>query len=56
MYREKQIEVSKWWIYTFYPPSNNLVLKNKEDLSKLIDNNLEKNIMEMNNYFQFPKI
>ena len=56
MYREKQIEVNKWWLFTFYPPSNNLVIKNKEDISKLLNNNLEKNIIEMVNYFTIPKI
>jgi hypothetical protein len=56
MYREKQIEVNKWWIYTFYPPSNNLVIKNKEEILKSFNNNLEKNIIEINNYFTMPKI
>lgn len=56
IYREKQIEFSKWWKYTFYPPSNNLVIKNKEEIIKLFDNNLEKNIIEMNNFFSIPKI
>jgi hypothetical protein len=53
MYRDKQIEANKWWMYTFYPPSSNLVLKSKEDLLKIVNNNLEKNIIEMNNYFSF---
>jgi 23S rRNA U2552 (ribose-2'-O)-methylase RlmE/FtsJ len=56
MYREKQIEVNKWWIYTFYPPSNNLVIKNKDEINKLLNNNLEKNIIEMNNYFTISNI
>lgn len=56
MYREKQIEANKWWIYTFYPPSNNLVIKNKEEILKSFNNNLEKNIIEINNYFTIPKI
>lgn len=41
-YREKQIEATKWWISNFYPPSNNLYIKNKEDLQKLLKSSQEK--------------
>ena len=42
MYREKQIEATKWWASNFYPPSNNLYAKNKEDLHKLLKTSQEK--------------
>jgi 23S rRNA U2552 (ribose-2'-O)-methylase RlmE/FtsJ len=41
-YREKQINATKWWVSNFYPPSNNLFLKNKEDLHKLFKASQEK--------------
>lgn len=41
-YREKQIEATKWWISNFYPPSNNLYIKNKEDLQNLLKSSQEK--------------
>lgn len=33
-YREKQISNIQWWVETFFPPSNNLVVKNKEEINK----------------------
>jgi len=42
MYREKQIDATKWWTSNFYPPSNNLYTKNKEDLQKIMKSSLEK--------------
>ena len=48
-YREKQIEASKWWINTFFPPSANLYKKNKEDLSKLLLLTIEKYNIEIQN-------
>jgi 23S rRNA U2552 (ribose-2'-O)-methylase RlmE/FtsJ len=50
MYREKQINATKWWVNNFYPPSNNLYIKNKEELDQLMKNSLEKNIIELNNF------
>jgi 23S rRNA U2552 (ribose-2'-O)-methylase RlmE/FtsJ len=41
-YREKQIDATKWWTSNFYPPSNNLYVKNKEELHKLLNASLEK--------------
>lgn len=41
-YREKQIDATKWWTNNFYPPSNNLYVKNKEDLQKLLKASQEK--------------
>lgn len=45
-YREKQIDATKWWVTNFYPPSNNLYEKNKEDLAKLLKTTMEKNDVE----------
>lgn len=45
-FREKQIEASKWWVSNFFPPSNNLFVKNKEDLDKLLKTSIEKYKME----------
>jgi hypothetical protein len=33
-FREKQIESTNWWVSNFFPPSNNLYEKNKEDIQK----------------------
>jgi hypothetical protein len=49
-FREKQIEATKWWISMFYPPSNNLYKKNKEDLYKILISNLDKNELETNKF------
>jgi 23S rRNA U2552 (ribose-2'-O)-methylase RlmE/FtsJ len=46
MFREKQIEATKWWINNFFPPSKNLFDKNKEDLQKIVDSTLYKYNME----------
>jgi 23S rRNA U2552 (ribose-2'-O)-methylase RlmE/FtsJ len=42
IYRDKQIESTKWWISNFYPPSVNLYEKNKDELDKLFKNSQEK--------------
>jgi hypothetical protein len=49
-HREKQIEATKWWISNFYPPSNNLHEKNKEDLQKLLTLAIEKNNIEQTQF------
>jgi hypothetical protein len=49
-FREKQIEATKWWVNYFYPPSDNLFQKNKEDLDKLIQSSKEKNKMELDKF------
>ena len=46
MFREKQIEATKWWVNNFYPPSNNLYEKNKDDLQKILKSSQEKYEME----------
>ncbi len=47
MFREKQIEATKWWTTSFYPPSSNLFEKNKDDMVKLLNTSQEKFQMEM---------
>jgi len=42
MFREKQIEATKWWVNSFYPPSKNLFDKNKDDLQKMLDSSIHK--------------
>ena len=42
LYREKQIEATKWWVSNFYPPSKNLYEKTKEDMQKLLQKSKEK--------------
>jgi 23S rRNA U2552 (ribose-2'-O)-methylase RlmE/FtsJ len=49
-YREKQIEATKWWTNTFFPPSNNLYTKNKEDLHKILKATLDKYNAELNKF------
>jgi 23S rRNA U2552 (ribose-2'-O)-methylase RlmE/FtsJ len=46
-FREKQINATKWWVSNFYPPSNNLYEKNKEELQKLLKNTMDKYQAEM---------
>jgi hypothetical protein len=45
MFRDKQIEATKWWINNYFPPSNNLYIKNKEDIAKQLKSIIEKNNM-----------
>jgi hypothetical protein len=46
MYIEKQIEATKWWTASFYPPSSNLFQKNKDEMTKLLNSSQEKFEME----------
>ena len=50
IHREQQIEATKWWVSNFYPPSNNLYEKNKEDLQKLLVLSIEKNNVEQTKF------
>ena len=50
MYIDKQIEATKWWTASFYPPSSNLFEKNKDDMVKLLNSSREKFEMEMNKF------
>ena len=50
MYREKQIDATKWWTASFYPPSSNLFEKNKDELQKLLEISQEKYQMEMGKF------
>jgi hypothetical protein len=52
IYRDKQIESSKWWIKSFYPPSENIYEKNKEDLGKLYKVTQEKLNLECQKFLE----
>ena len=49
-FREKQNEAIQWWIKMFFPPSDNLYKKNKDDLNKLLLTSLEKYDAELNKF------
>jgi hypothetical protein len=49
-FKDKQIEATKWWVNNFYPPSNNLYIKNKEELQKILKSTLEKYQAEQNKF------
>lgn len=49
-YKKKQIENTIFWITNFFPPSNNLFIKNKEDLDKTFKLILEKYNMDQTNF------
>ena len=50
LYKNQQINATKWWLNTFFPPSNNLYENNKNDLLKLLKLIVEKHEAEMNNF------
>jgi len=50
MYKNQQINASKWWLLNFFPPSNNLYIKNKEDLHKLLNHAIDKHYAELNKF------
>ena len=50
LYKNQQINASKWWLNTFFPPSNNLYEKNKDDLQQLLKLIVEKHDAEMTNF------
>ena len=47
-YRENQIKAIQWWVSIFYPPSENLYLKNKNDINNIIKSTIEFNELELN--------
>ena len=49
-FSKKQIDATKWWINNFYPPSNNLYIKNKEELQKILQQSQEKLQLEQNKF------
>jgi hypothetical protein len=49
-HRDQQIQATKWWVSNFYPPSNNLHEKNKEELQKLLTLAIEKNNIEQTQF------
>ena len=52
IYRDKQIESTKWWISNFYPPSVNLYEENKDELDKLFKNSQEKLKLEYQKFVE----
>jgi hypothetical protein len=50
IFRDKQIEASKWWIRNFYPPSENIFEKNKQELEKLYKATQEKLNLECDKF------
>ena len=50
IYKNQQINATKWWLLSFFPPSNNLYLKNKEDLEKLLNHTIDKHHAELNRF------
>ena len=54
-YRNIQIESIKWWKQTFFPPSDNLLKKNKEDINNIINNIINKNELKINNFIKLLK-
>ena len=52
IFRDKQIESTKWWISTFYPPSKNLYEKNQTDISKLYKTTLDKTNLECKKFLE----
>jgi hypothetical protein len=50
IFRDKQIEASKWWIRNFYPPSENIYEKNKQELEKLYKATQEKLNLECDKF------
>ena len=51
-YRSKQIEATKWWVDMFFPPSNNLYISNKESITKIIEDILNMNNLEINQFVE----
>ncbi len=45
-FKNNQVEASKWWIETFYPPTANIAKTNKETIEKLFNSYIDKNNVE----------
>ena len=45
-FKNNQIEASKWWVETFYPPTANIAKSSKETIDKLFNSYIEKNNSE----------
>jgi len=52
IFRDKQIESTKWWISNFYPPSVNLYENNKDELGKLFKGSQEKLNLEYQKFVE----
>jgi len=50
MYKNEQINATKWWLLNFFPPENNLYLKNKEDLNKILNTTIDRHDFEYNKF------
>lgn len=50
LFRDKQIEATKWWVNNFFPPSINLFEKSKEDKNKIINMTIQKYNMEQQTF------
>jgi hypothetical protein len=51
-YKTYQLNFTKWWIMTFYPPSVNIYNKNKEELGTLFKSAYEKNKLECSKFLE----
>ena len=51
-YRDKQIESTNFWINNFYPPSETIYEKNKEELGKLYKTIQEKLNLECSKFLE----
>jgi hypothetical protein len=51
-FRNQQIEATKLWMNNFYPPTNNLYISNKENLTKIFKNSYEKNNLEKDKFVE----
>ena len=49
-FKEAQITATKWWINNFFPPSKNLLEKNKDDLRKMVEAIINKYNLEENKF------
>jgi 23S rRNA U2552 (ribose-2'-O)-methylase RlmE/FtsJ len=45
-FKNNQVNASKWWTETFYPPTINVAKTNKETIEKLFNSYLDKNNLE----------
>lgn len=50
IFKNNQIDSTKWWINIFYPPSNNIYKSNKELINKLLISTNEKNTSEKDKF------
>jgi len=51
-YKSYQLNFTKWWIMTFFPPSVNIYNKNKEEIDTLFKSAHEKNKLECSKFLE----